>query len=186
MDYKKRKAAAAKRQAEDADKLDLEGITVPGILSTLPVELWKPIASYLPPSDRAALAMSSRYFMTCLGPTALKDLNIPDNRNEKLKFLFHSLKGQLPDHYLCDRCVIYHDDAVAYKDYQGPEGREPFMLYPGLTYSFSELHDAMETNRDFLNLDPDDRIQCQHWRARNCKSHGSQRSQVLADGREIH
>lgn len=124
-----------------------------GILPTLPVELWKPIASYLSLSDRAALAISSRYLLSCLGPEALKDLNVPSNRDEKHKFLFHSL-NKLLGHYLCDRCVIYHTDAVPYHDYKGPDGRDPLILYPGAQFSFEVLQYAMETHRDPPSTNP--------------------------------
>lgn len=110
----------------------------------LPPEIWLLIEPWLPLSDRGALALTCRYLYATLGSSSLKVMAEPNNRKEKLKLLFR-LHEDFPSHYLCEKCVRYHSNSLAYWDWQPPY--TALWLYPGCAISFQELTAAMTAHR---------------------------------------
>lgn len=77
------------------------------MIASLSLELWGQIASHLTPTDAANLALSSKMLSKLLGPGPWIQLDHPDNRQYKIKFLI-GMDRLLPDHLLCFPCATYH------------------------------------------------------------------------------
>lgn len=77
------------------------------MVASLPPKIWKHVADYLTLSDVANLAFSTKTLLDRLGTGYWKDLSIPYNKSEKLKFLI-AMDSALPNHLYCPMCEIYH------------------------------------------------------------------------------
>lgn len=76
-------------------------------VASLPSELWRRIASFLDPADAAHLTISTTTLYRKLGPASLIALSLPENKQQKIKFLRH-LDRKLRGHLLCFPCATYH------------------------------------------------------------------------------
>ncbi|KAF2724431.1 hypothetical protein K431DRAFT_300759 [Polychaeton citri CBS 116435] len=106
------------------------------MIESLPTDLWQLIASYLPPSDAAHLAMASWTLHTKLGKGPLQALDLPEHRNEKIRFLNH-MDWYLPGYILCFPCAKYHHrtrrgSEKLYIDYVG----NPLYICPSVKSSY--------------------------------------------------
>ncbi|ROW02425.1 hypothetical protein VMCG_06032 [Cytospora schulzeri] len=95
----------------DFDDLDPELVAMrkrrEEMLASVPVDIWIIIESYLGPADRAHLALTNKAMYAILGTQALGDLNLPENRLEKIQCLRH-IDRHFPNHLLCFVCARYH------------------------------------------------------------------------------
>lgn len=96
---------------KDYDDLDPEQVAMrkrrEAMLASVPVDIWIIIESYLGPADRAHLALTNKSMFSNLGTQALRDLNLPENRLEKIQCLRHKDR-YFPNHLLCFVCARYH------------------------------------------------------------------------------
>lgn len=74
-------------------------------LERLPFELLQHIASHLPASSAASLALCSHHVRDVIGTQCWVAIRAPSP--EKRKFLSY-MEQDLPDHRLCDRCAQFH------------------------------------------------------------------------------
>lgn len=77
------------------------------MISSLSSELWEIIANYLAPADAANLVFSSKTLRNLLGLSYWDVLNLPENRQEKLRFLI-AMDCSLPFQLFCFPCAQYH------------------------------------------------------------------------------
>ncbi|BDD58409.1 hypothetical protein MPDQ_003551 [Monascus purpureus] len=76
-------------------------------IASLSPELWAEVAEYLNPAEVASLAFASKTLHDRLGDGPWRALDLPENREYKIKFLV-GLDRFLPGHLLCFPCVKYH------------------------------------------------------------------------------
>lgn len=99
------------RKHGDLDDLDPEVIAKrkrrAAILASVPLDIWFVIESYLGPADRARLALTNKSLFSQLGAKALRALNEPENRRDKIQCLRH-IDRVFPNHLLCFVCAQYH------------------------------------------------------------------------------
>jgi hypothetical protein len=82
------------------------------IFQKLPIELWRLIASHLPPSAAASLTLTCYQAVAILGTQYWEHLNKRENVFQRLRFLEH-LDIHFPNHILCPDCAIYHPRKTA-------------------------------------------------------------------------
>ncbi len=73
----------------------------------LPTEIWQGIASYLPRSSTASLALTCRSAYNTMGIQSLVDMKSPDHKTDKCRFL-ELMDNRFPGHFLCYSHGIYH------------------------------------------------------------------------------
>lgn len=86
------------------------------MVAVLPDELWKRIASHLDAVDAASLTIATKTLNTKLGDGALKVMNLPENRNQRIKFLQAAYDRRWPGELLCFPCASYHRRTDAGKE----------------------------------------------------------------------
>jgi hypothetical protein len=84
------KSYHARKEAESSTRHEPE-ISSPA--ERLPNELWQMITQSMPLSDRCALSLSCHRFQRLLPQDLLKSLFLPNERIERLKFLFRIYKS---------------------------------------------------------------------------------------------
>jgi hypothetical protein len=95
------------------------------LVARVPPPIHRRIAAYLDPSDRASLALSKKMFYDILGAEVFTNLNLPENHDEKIRFLIHH-DVALPSHLLCFLCAKYHrrtrigDEVLKARDVYNP------------------------------------------------------------------
>jgi len=77
------------------------------MIASLSSELWEIVARFLPPADAANLALTCPTIRERLGTSYWEVLNLPENRDEKFRFLT-SMDVRLPLHLFCFPCAKYH------------------------------------------------------------------------------
>ncbi|TAQ86512.1 hypothetical protein B7494_g5167 [Chlorociboria aeruginascens] len=96
-------------ESNEVAPLQWQGKRKPGeeAIASLSSDLWEIIAGYLSPSNAASLALASKTILDRLGLKPWNDLNLPQNRRDKIIFL-NFMDRYLPMHILCHPCAIYH------------------------------------------------------------------------------
>ncbi len=117
------------------------------LISTLPPELWHIIARFLPLASRAAMALSSRQWLSIFGAQPWSMLKLPGNRHQRLAFL-RLIDSELPDHLLCHKCAIYHTRPAAYDAWKLKSHRAGYaMLAGGVLLPFHIVQLAIRAKR---------------------------------------
>jgi len=78
------------------------------MVAILPDEVWMRIASHLDAIDAASLSIATKTLNKKLGDGALKVLNLPENRHQRIKFLLAAYDRRWPGELLCFPCASYH------------------------------------------------------------------------------
>ncbi|TVY73398.1 hypothetical protein LSUE1_G009193 [Lachnellula suecica] len=91
----------------DPQRLDLDTRAGDRRVASLPRGIWERIGNHMSPAGKASLAFASKTLHRLLGPDPWFALDHPENLNYKTEFL-QLLDGQLSDHLMCYRCLIYH------------------------------------------------------------------------------
>jgi hypothetical protein len=86
------------------------------MVAVLPDELWKRIASHLDDIDAASLTIATKTLNKKLGNGALKVMNLPEKRNQRIKFLQAAYDRRWPGELLCFPCASYHRRTSAGKE----------------------------------------------------------------------
>lgn len=110
----------------------------------LPSEIWQHVASFLPLSSQASLALSCRGIAFVLGSIAWQSLR---ENPEELLNLLKLLDYQLPRHLLCFRCQVYHTRSSRKFCNFKHNGRDTPLCYDLAFLRFSELQLAMRAVR---------------------------------------
>ncbi|KAK1149450.1 hypothetical protein N8T08_006673 [Aspergillus melleus] len=90
----------------DANEIDRRPPGEP-VMAMLPPALWRLVAEFLNPAERASLAFVSKAFLGRLGLDPWMALNDPENHDFRADFLV-SQDRTLPHHLLCFPCARYH------------------------------------------------------------------------------
>lgn len=78
------------------------------MVAILPDEIWMRIRAHLDDVDAASLTIATKTLRQKLGDDALKVMNIPENRNQKIKFLKTAYDNRWPGELFCFPCASYH------------------------------------------------------------------------------
>lgn len=78
------------------------------MVAVLPDEIWVRIASHLDAVDAASLTIATKTLNKKLGDGALKVMNLPENRNQRIKFLQAAYDRRWPGEIFCFPCASYH------------------------------------------------------------------------------
>jgi hypothetical protein len=78
------------------------------MVAVLPDEVWMRICSHLDAIDAASLSIATKTLNKKLGDGALKMMNLPENRNQRIKFLQAAYDKSWPGEMLCFPCASYH------------------------------------------------------------------------------
>ncbi|KAL2354385.1 hypothetical protein BJ546DRAFT_57593 [Cryomyces antarcticus] len=78
-----------------------------GPLMSLPIELVQLIATFLPLSSQATLALTSHSMLSTIGGESWQALRLNRHKDEKRVFLAH-IENKFPKHRLCNRCARLH------------------------------------------------------------------------------
>lgn len=86
------------------------------MVAVLPDDVWKRIRSHLDAVDAASLSIATKTLYAKLGDDALKVMNIPENRHQRIKFLQSAYDKRWPGELLCFPCASYHRRTSAGKE----------------------------------------------------------------------
>lgn len=95
----------SKEMAKMAGKLDE---SAERRVAILPDEIWMRVCSHLDAVDAASLTIATKTINEKLGNAALKVMNLPENRNLRIKFVQRAYDNRWPDDLFCFPCASYH------------------------------------------------------------------------------
>lgn len=86
------------------------------MVAILPDEVWMRISSHLDAVDAASLTIATKTLRKKLGDDALQVMNLPENRNQRIKFLQAAYDNRWPGELFCFPCASYHRRLSAGKE----------------------------------------------------------------------